>query len=107
MKRALFTILACSLASTASFAALQAPVATELCLEAQRTQGTVMNVQIEEKSFVLVADAGELTLTFGESTVFLLDGEQVDAARVLKIGSKVQVSHEGNQALKVEARTKN
>lgn len=111
MKRSLFTILACSFAASLSLAAPQAPVAkateaTELRLEAERTQGTIMNVHIEKKSFVLVADEKELTLTFGESTVFLLDGEEVDAARVLKLGSKVQVSHEGNQALKVEARTK-
>ena len=109
MKRIVFTALACTVAATASFAspAVKAPVEhSGAYVVAERASGTIMNVNAEAKSFVLVVEEKEVTVTYGAATKFFLDGKEVDAARLLQVGSKVTVSHENNVASKVEGTSK-
>ena len=106
MKRALFTTLACStlLSLTAAAPSATAPVreATQ-CVSVAPVSGTIMNVDMEGHSFTLVAEEKEVTVSFDANTVFLLGDKQVDAARLLKLGTKVTVSREGDLAKKVQA----
>ena len=107
MKRALFTTLACTVLSlTTAAQTATAPVTETLhSTIAAPLSGTIMNVDMEQKSFTLVAEEKEVVVSFDAATVFLLDGKKVDAARVLKLGTKVQVAREGELAKKVQART--
>lgn len=112
MHSIVMTALACTLSASA---ALAAPVGVEIrgasqALEqpsAERVSGTVRSANVEEKSFRLAdADGKETTLSFDAKTKFVLDGQEVDATRLLAAGTKVTVSHEDHVALKVEASTK-
>jgi hypothetical protein len=108
MKRIVFTAIACTLAASASLAA-PAPKeqAVELrLLAAERVSGTIMNVNLEGKSFVVMVQEKELSLTFDAKTKFLLDGKEVDPSRLLQIGGKVTVNHEKNVATSVEGTAK-
>ena len=109
MKRALITTLACVLAAPMTLAetSASAPVTeASQCLSIGQVSGTIMNVDVEKKSFTVVVEEKEVVLSFNADTQFLLDGKKVDAARLLKLGTKVTVAREGDLAKKVEANTK-
>jgi hypothetical protein len=107
MKRIVFTAIACTLAASASLAAPSPKEqVAEMRLLAERVSGTIMNVSLEAKSFVVMVQEKELSLTFDAKTKFLLDGKEVDPSRLLQIGSKVTVNHEKNVATSVEGSAK-
>jgi len=110
MRRASITAIACILAAPVSLArepvrAPRVPAAPEHAL-GEQVRGTVMNVDVEKKSFTIVVEDKEVSLSYDAKTVFLLDGKEVDAARLLQIGTRVEIAREGDLARKVEVRTK-
>ncbi len=111
MRSIVITALACTLSASAALAAPKVEVGgASQALEqpsAERVSGTVRSADVEGKSFRLAdADGKETTLSFDAKTKFVLDGQEVDATRLLAAGTKVTVSHEDHVALKVEASTK-
>ena len=108
MNRAILAAVASAIAaSAASAAVLEVPTQESAIVKVvvESASGTIMSVDRDAKTFVLASGEEEVTVSFNETTKFLLDGKEADAARVLKIGSKVKVAHEGGVAQKVEAHT--
>ena len=109
MKRALFTSLACTLAASFSLADTPAQTKETSSVEARvlvdHKSGTIMNVDVEKEQFTLVAEEAEIVISFDAKTKFVLDGKEVDAERLLKIGTEVQVVLEGDRAVRVQATT--
>lgn len=97
-------LLALCLAPMAS-AATGAPDAVQQIAK-DEVRAKVTSIDLEKSTFSIKLEEREVTVTFDESTQFLLDGEASSAARVLAIGREVSVDHSGGKASKVSAKSK-
>lgn len=71
------------------------------------TKGTVTSIDKDKKTFVVTTDKDEeVTITYDNKTVWVLDGQVSTCEAVLKEDYEVTVRHSSGAAARVEAKPK-